>query len=404
MNESKKLEEKFHKFQKEIKNERMFLFKLNSLFTDEYEENIDDILILNEKEFISHLKNGVEQQLEDLYSEKCFSDKKFKNYFERALNNINTDYKSDYNLIFDVYNNYSKNKNLRKNNFEFLNSNYRRHCINEMRNDHATHNCNSENNKFLLVKRNNNSEFVICINCKKVYYSTYILCKCYKCNKEYYTEILPKEENEFLLPATWEEYHCKQIVNEKMKCIKCQETLYLNMKIEMLQCLNKKCKFTSKPSKILWTCSICQTDFKSSAIPYNNLELEAIKKIINQALIQKHKAHPDKIPCCKLNVFFTDFYHNNKCDGILYTGELNDDVIIVCEKCHKINFYDRFIWTCPKCGKKFKYDKSNINEDYTDSDKEKEKNLINSKIELKKIISDHSFKGFHSASFIFTFY
>ena len=29
-------------------------------------------------------------------------------------------------------------------------------------------------------------------------------------------------------------------------------------------------------------------------------------------------------------------------------------MIIVCEKCHSINFHERFIWTCPKCGKKFK--------------------------------------------------
>ena len=43
-----------------------------------------------------------------------------------------------------------------------------------------------------------------------------ILCKCYKCNIEYYTEILPNKENEFILPATWDNYHCKQIMKEKM--------------------------------------------------------------------------------------------------------------------------------------------------------------------------------------------
>ena len=58
--------------------------------------------------------------------------------------------------------------------------------------------------------------------------------------------------------------------------------------------------------------------------------------------------------CCKLNVFFTDFYHKKTCDGILYESELDDNKIIVCEKCEAINYYDRFHWTCPKCGKKFK--------------------------------------------------
>ena len=29
-------------------------------------------------------------------------------------------------------------------------------------------------------------------------------------------------------------------------------------------------------------------------------------------------------------------------------------MIIVCDKCRAINFHERFIWTCPKCGKKFR--------------------------------------------------
>ena len=29
-------------------------------------------------------------------------------------------------------------------------------------------------------------------------------------------------------------------------------------------------------------------------------------------------------------------------------------MIIVCDKCHAINYYERFIWTCPKCLRKFK--------------------------------------------------
>ena len=67
------------------------------------------------------------------------------------------------------------------------------------------------------------------------------------------------------------------------------------------------------------------------------------------------------MPCCKLNVFFTDFYHKKTCDGILYESELDDNKIIVCEKCKAINYYDRFNWTCPKCGKKFK-DKMELNQ------------------------------------------
>ena len=181
----------------------------------------------------------------------------------------------------------------KKNEIEFLTSGYRRHCPREADNNFATHICNANLGKFILVKNNGKVEFVVCSNCKKVYFSNMILCKCYK---EYYTEIISpkKKEDEFILPATWENYHCKQIVNEKMQCIKCQENLYINLKTNMLICLNKKCKFTSKPNKIAWTCSICQEDFKSSAILYNPLDLGLIKKNhkTNSALGSKGPPHP----------------------------------------------------------------------------------------------------------------
>ena len=65
----------------------------------------------------------------------------------------------------------------------------------------------------------------------------------------------------------------------------------------MLVCLNFKCNFTSKPERILWTCTVCKTDFRSEAIIYNPLENEIIKKIIRQTLFLKQKAHPNKLPC-----------------------------------------------------------------------------------------------------------
>ena len=370
MNDSKRnisiIEEKYNKFKKDILSERMLLFKINQIFTYEFEEMFEDILILNEDNFMSNLKNSVESEFEGIYSDKILSERKFTNILEKGLNTIKSEYKMNYDILYDIYDTYLKNKLSRKNEIEFLKNNYRRHCLNEVNNDFATHSCDSKSGKFLLGKKNGKIEYVICINCKKAYFSHMILCKCYKCNKEYYTEILSKNEDEFLLPATWEKYHCKQIVNEKIQCIKCHDIFYINMKTGMLSCLNNKCNFVSNPSRILWTCSICQQDFKCGAIPYNPLDLEIVKKIIIQTLFQKQRAHPNKVPCCKVNVFFTEFYHKKKCQGILYTGELNGDIIIVCEKCHAINYYDRFIWTCPKCGNKFNDKENRILEDTSD--------------------------------------
>ena len=55
-------------------------------------------------------------------------------------------------------------------------------------------------------------------------------------------------------------------------------------------CLNKKCEFVSKPTRILWTCMVCKTEFKSGAIPYNPLDGEVTRRLISQTLLLKHKA------------------------------------------------------------------------------------------------------------------
>jgi len=56
----------------------------------------------------------------------------------------------------------------------------------------------------------------------------------------------------------------------------------------------------------------------------------------------------------KVNIFFTDFFHNKKCEGILYESELDDNIIIIYDKCKGINYIDKFFWICPKCHKRFK--------------------------------------------------
>ena len=149
-----------------------------------------------------------------------------------------------------------------------------------------------------------------------------------------------------------------------MKCLKCRDNLYINLKEKKLICLN--CNFTSLPEKIIWYCNVCGIDFRSNAIVYNPLQNEYIKRIIKQTLFIKHKAHPNKLPCCKLNIFFTDFYHKKDCKGILYIGELNHKIIIVCEKCkiqvknknliaHKKKECEMRIIKCKECSQEFPY-------------------------------------------------
>ena len=390
-------EMKLEKFEKEIENEKAMDKKLKILFLNEYDEMIGDILNLKDDLFIDQIKEGVSLLLEDYYTDSCLSDDRLLQLIENHINEIKSKYKHDFNLIDKSWANYEKISKRRTNNDLFL-KNYRKHCIHT--DDIATHNCCSNEKEgermshFIIVYHSDikkGIKFVVCENCKKVYYSSYILARCYKCKVDYYTSLLSEDENPELLLATWENYHCPQLINEKMKCIKCHDYFYVNMKTGFLTCLNKRCEFVSKPTRILWSCKVCQTEFKSGAIPYNPLDGEVTRRLISQTLLLKHKAHPLKMPCCKINVFFTDFYHKHNCDGLLYESELDDNIIIVCEKCKDINYYDRFTWTCPKCGIRFK-DKmnGNVNEisdnnPRNNPENKKEKKYIEIEIKKKKM-------------------
>ena len=393
MENSKQIEKiantKYSQFQIDIDNGNYIDKKLNHFFKNEFEEIFSEILLIKKEQFINQIKNGVLLSFEDIYSDKCLTDEKLIKMIDNGLQIIQNDYNNIFNTLSKAWSIYEKILK-RRGNFEEILKIFRKHCLET--DEYAYHNCDFKNNFFITVKEDENSnklKYVICSKCKRVYLSTFILCKCHKCNIDYYTNILNNIEEMNLLPATWDNYHCPQIINEKMKCIKCKDTFYLDMKSGLLHCQNKNCGFISNPSRILWTCTVCKQDFKAGCIPYNPLDLIVIKKVIKQTLLLKHLAHPNKMPCCKLNVFFTNFYHKNACRGILYVGELNNSLIIVCDKCHAINFYDRFIWTCPECGKRFRDKIKSLPNDNNENKNENEN--INDQIEkssIKNILSN----------------
>jgi len=348
-------EEKLAKYKDDIKNLEEMSKTIMNILIKEFEEIFPEILVMPKNQFFKNIKKGVFSTLEDLYTSIFKDDLKIQTLYNNNLKKIEEKYEINYNLLKNEWENYNKNKN----EYNYLNK-YRKHCFDDS--EYASHNCSNKDAKFIQIPSNNsndsneinNIEFVICSNCKKVYKSSFILCKCFFCDEEYYSQITSKEENIDLFQATWKKYHCPQLINNKMICIKCKSPFYLNMKTGMLNCTNKNCLFISKPRRISWICNNCKKDFSSGAKVFNPLDVEIIQKVIKQTLLLKHRAHPSKMPCCKLNVFFTEFYHKKNCRGILYLGEMNDELIIVCEKCRAINYYERFIWTCPRCHNKFR--------------------------------------------------
>ena len=349
--------EKYRQFKKDIKDVEGFTNKIEELAFNEISNIFPDILTVSEEEYLLTINNGLKIQLSDIYTDDIFSDKTLIKLLDNKMADVRKRYLKHYKIVKDSWDNYQTMIKERKDLTENYLSNYRKHC--EKSDDYAYHSCGKRNcSKFLIVKyyrRTNMPKYVLCLDCKKVYITKFISCHCNYCNEDYYSSLLERNEDKNLLLATWKNYHCEQIINDRMKCILCHYNLYLNMQTGMLECINNSCKFTSKQENILWTCSVDKADFKSKAKVYNPLEVEIARKIINQILIIKHRAHPNKLGCnCKLNIFFTEFLHKKDCNGVLYYGEYNNKIIIVCGKCKAVNFYERFIWTCPKCGTRFR--------------------------------------------------
>ena len=378
-------EQKISKFQIDIKSENILRRKIKHLFKNEFEDSIEEILFISQDQFVEKISKGVSFLLEDMYTDLCLSDKIIKNIIQQELSEV----KKSYNIYHDPLNEIVSKGKLKQ--YQAL-TNYRRHCL--CQETYAIHNCKNKHNKLVVITdKKFPKKIVLCPSCGKVYFDYFILCKCTKCNSDYYTNILKEDENPKLLPATWDFYHCPLIVNEVMKCIQCNEILLLNMDNGLLYCSNKKCGYSTKPELIEWTCTQCKKEFNSGVRPYNPLETVLARKVIRQTLLLKQKAHPNSISCCDLNVYFTDFFHKKICKGILYAGELHDKMVIVCEKCKAINFYEKFIWTCPKCLKKFRDKTQTIKEDFSNELKGVTPDIQKNDDDLESYIKRNSLKA-----------
>ena len=386
--EIKLTEEKNQNYDDADENNKEISKLILNIFNQEYEEIFQNILIYPKEKFLLELKENVCSFLEKLYKERAKEDKNFQILIENNLKIYEEKYESDYNIIKNEYINLSKDEHEKEN--KYL-KNHRKHCFYD--NEIANHNCQN-NSKFILISKKDkdeksNFEFVICINCQKIYKTSFILCKCYHCDKEYYSELLNQKIEIYLFPVTFKKNHCKKLIDNKINCSKCKSPLYLNLKTGMLNCLDKKCDLTSEPKDMVYICDKCNSNFNSDIIIYNPLNNEIIQKKINQILLIKKKAQPKKIPCCDLIIEnSTIFFHNINCKGVLYLGKINEDLIIVCESCHSINYYENFIWTCPKCQMRFKEENNDftmdIKEDNDDYIIEKEKENDDYKIILEK--------------------
>ena len=365
---------------KDSLNTKELISKLDILFEEQLSKTFKDIMILQRNNFLNIIISEVKNFLDEQYGEEIYKNEKFINFFSSSCNNLEDKYNTYLDELSKAWEEYQLNKKSKNENSYFF-SNFRKHCLNT--DNYAMHNCSDGKYGYYIqvIKKtkkgtinpkkksiqNCQIQYLICNRCKAVYFNNKFINYCKRCNINYLCSNLSYNEDPDLLLATLENPHCETLVNEKIKCNKCKDnSLYLNMKLNKLQCHNKSCTYNVIPYNIEWTCNICNKIFHSNVKVYNPIEIQEIKDIINTTLLLKKRAHPTKVSCCKnINVLTEDFFHKKECKGLLYFGEYNSKTIIVCDKCKAINFLFKFIWTCPKCGTRFKDRGSLTNEEKT---------------------------------------
>ena len=340
-------------------NDCLDIKDLENIYNYLYENNFHNILIKGKTSFLNLIENEIQEIIKYHFDADYTNNPIFQKSINKMQKEIENKYIKDFSFLNEQYN---KNINEYKENERKYIDKFLQHCANT--NDIAYHLCSpNKKGKFILVSENNfndilenskKSKYAICLGCKQCYNSSCIYSICISCNKQYYTSLMNENEDNNIVLATWDKYHCGGTLTDLiMKCIKCKRELYLNLTTNKLLCLNKDCNFESKPKSIIWKCTFCSKEFRSNAKVYNPLEFQLIKKAINFTLLMKIKAYPSLLPCCKKDIKELEFYHKEECKGILYKGYLNGKIILVCKKCHAMNFLEKFNWICPLCGKKF---------------------------------------------------
>jgi len=325
--------------------------KIKEIYNYIYEDNFFYILITSKISFLNRIDSKVKEVTEVILNSN--QKKNNTNIINRIKADINSRYMEDYSVLYQAY----KNIRNKSGHYNYL-SRFRKHC--EKTAEYAYHSCTKGIYQKLyeikVTNRLNNKEeikYVLCPDCKYCFLSDCIRMVCQECNKEYFSSTLPDNQDKNILLATWEKYHCGSMKNQIMKCIKCKKDLYINLYNNQLLCINKSCNFMSKPLSILWKCSKCGKDFRSKAKVYNPTELKIIQRSIYLALLIKKKAYPKELPCCHRNPKELAFFHKEECKGVLYFGFLLDKEIVICEKCHAMNFEEKFTWICPICKVRF---------------------------------------------------
>ena len=303
------------------------------LAVNEYRDLFPLIISLSQSEFINKLESYV---LISLNKNINFA----HGTISKIINIVKTEY---YNVDYIRINKIIQSLSVDKINTlsRFTTNNFISHC------NISTppyHSCG----EYLYIITN---KWLLCLKCKLLYHRNCVLLHCSHCNINYYTKIDDGPVNANILrPVALMSYHCEDDVHIPMKCDQCHEVLYTNVHCDKLLCL--RCNTSTAISQCVFTCRVCRTNFSSLLKPFNPLSEKSTLLAMKEALLNRVEAKPEFLMCCNLrkeDAMKMRIVHKKECNGILYEGEVDNRKIVVCAKCHMVNYSDSFMWYCPRC-------------------------------------------------------
>jgi len=371
--------------------------KLLNKYIEEYNDLYQKILILSDSDFLDNIKKKVAITLKS----------KIKNYSQNTINKVEDYLKEkiylpEYKFASIIKKNIL-NRTKREKALHYFRGEIIPHCSEDKKDDYYIHTC-GERFQFFRYKINNNNlqnltnnniyygqgiyyDYILyCIKCNLIYRSSLIKFKCFSNDTEFYSKLMVNSEDSSKSNknnydnncyATWKKYHCNAIINDTMKCDKCKQSYLFLQDSSLIYC--PSCRVKKNPLDITWKCLICQKDFQTEAKIYNPLEYKSLKICVKDSIANNIKAKPEYMVCkCKIDINKTKFFHKSICKGELFLGEINSQKVVVCGKCDTLGLYEGYIWTCPKCMKRFKTKKregsictklglTEVNEDKKDS-------------------------------------
>ena len=213
--------------------------ELTEIYNSLYEDFFPLILKLTKTSFFDKMDKKVKEIIFSGNTQKDIEISTNLQLVSKIKEDLSKKYDNEYKFLSREYQNYIKNYKK----YNYL-SHFRKHCA--QTENIGLHYCSDKKRgKFIEIKTKNRlnkeeTSYVICIECKQCYPSDFILMICVSCNKKYFSNILDEKEDINILPATWEKYHCGSMINEIMKCIKCHQTLYIDLITKKLVCKNKR--------------------------------------------------------------------------------------------------------------------------------------------------------------------